>query len=228
MKYAVLCLLCAITGCRNPAVGNAAEPHPDTSGWEALFAPDLSNADYDAGVWTTSGGVLTASEDKVVWTRRDYNNFILDLECKNGTNANSGVVVYCSDTKNWIPNSLEIQILDDFGNKWTKVDDTWRSGAIFGRLAPTQRMINRPGEWNRYTITCIDTKIDVVINGELVTSMDMTQWTDAAINPDGSKIPNWLAKNPVAGMPTHGRVGLQGKHGGAPIWFRNIRIRELN
>jgi len=29
-------------------------------------------------------------------------------------------------------------------------------------------------------------------------------------------------------LPTHGRVGLQGKHAGAPIYFRNVKIKEID
>jgi hypothetical protein len=56
--------------------------------------------------------------------------------------------------------------------------------------------------------------------------MDMSLWTSAKTNPDGSEIPSWLS-TPFAELPTQGRIGFQGKHAGAPIWFRNIRIREL-
>lgn len=226
MKYVALCLLCALVGCRSAVVENSAGAPPDSGGWDALFSPDLSNADTVAGVWSVSDGVLTASQDQPIWTQREYNNFILDLECMTGTNANSGIVIYCSDVSQWIPNSIEVQIQDDFGDKWVSVDDNWRSGAIFGHLAPTKRMIKPPGEWNRYVITCIDSQVDVVLNGEHVASMDMTRWTSSTTNPDGSPIPGWLSK-PVASLPTQGKIGLQGKHGGAPIWFRNIRIKEL-
>ena len=39
------------------------------------------------------------------------------------------------------------------------------------------------------------------------------KWTSAKTNPDGSDIPRWLSR-PVAELPTHGRIGLQGKHAG--------------
>jgi len=226
-KYIILCLVCVLAVCRTFAEEKITEAHPDTSGWESLFLPDLSNADYPSGIWSVSNGMLTASKDKNIWTRRDYDNFILDLEFKTGTNANSGVIVYCNNTKKWIPGAIEIQILDDFGSKWVDVEENWRCGAIFGHLAPTKRMVKNPGEWNRYTITCVDTKIDVVLNGKHIVSMDMTKWTSVKKNPDGSPIPRWLSK-PVAGLPTKGKIGLQGKHGGAPIWFRNIKIKELD
>ena len=43
---------------------------------------------------------------------------------------------------------------------------------------------------------------------------------------DGSEIPSWLSK-PLADLPTQGHIGFQGKHAGAPIYFRNIKIKEL-
>jgi len=206
--------------------GSRRSGHPDTSGWDNLFKDDLSNADKPEGVWTVTDGVLTASEDKALWTKKDYDNFILDLEFKNAPGTNSGVVVYCSDTKKWIPNSVEIQIADDFAEKWAKAPKTWHCGAVFGHLAPSKSMVKKPGEWNRFTITCRDKKIDVVLNGQRVTSMDMKLWTSAKTNPDGSKIPSWLNK-PFSTLPTKGKIGLQGKHAGAPVWFRNIKLRQL-
>jgi acetyl esterase/lipase len=200
--------------------------YPDTSKWANLFRADLSNAVKPKGIWTFSEGVLTASEDQAIWTTRDYDNFILDLEFKNAPGTNSGVVVYCTDMKEWIPNSVEIQIADDYAEKWAKAPKTWHCGAIFGHLAPSKSMVKKPGEWNRFTVRCVDEQIDVVLNGERVASMDMSLWTSAKTNPDGSEIPPWLNK-PLSKHPTKGKIGLQGKHAGAPIWFRNIKIREL-
>jgi acetyl esterase/lipase len=210
---------------RNRAGAERSRVHPNVSNWENLFAADLSNAIFTKGVWTVEDGVLTASEDQAIWTNKDYDNFILDLEFKTASGTNSGVVVYCSDMKNWIPNSVEIQIADDFAEKWAKSPKTWQCGAIFGHLAPSKSMVKKPGQWNRFTVTCVDQKIDVALNGESVTSMDMSLWTSAKTNPDGSEIPAWLNK-PLSKAPTKGRIGLQGKHAGAPIWFRNIKIRE--
>ncbi|MCA9418814.1 MAG: DUF1080 domain-containing protein, partial [Candidatus Omnitrophica bacterium] len=60
-----------------------------------------------------------------------------------------------------------------------------------------------------------------------IISMDMSKWTSAKTNPDGSEIPGWLSK-PVSELPTHGRIGLQGKHAGAPIWFKDLKVKELD
>ena len=200
--------------------------HPDTTRWPNLFDADLANAVKPEGVWTVSDSVLTASQDQAIWTKKDFDNFVLDLEFKNADGTNSGVIVYCTDTKNWIPNAVEVQIADDYAEKWAKSPKTWQCGAIFGHLAPSKSMVKKPGEWNRLTIRCTDQKIGVMLNGERVASMDMSLWTSAKTNPDGSEIPPWLNK-PLSKHPTKGKIGLQGKHSGAPIWFRNIKIREL-
>jgi hypothetical protein len=215
--------LTASTPSMEPA---AASKHPDVSGWPNLFAADLSNAQFPAGVWTVAEGVMTASEDQAIWTVRDYENFTLDLEFRTAPGTNSGVIVYCSDIANWIPNSVEIQIADDFAEQWAKEPATWHCGAIFGHLGPTKSAVKKPGEWNRYTITCLGKRITVVLNGEKVTEMDMSLWTSAKTNPDGSEIPAWLSR-PFAELATKGRIGFQGKHAGAPIFFRNIKIKEM-
>ena len=201
--------------------------HPDVSGWADLLKPDLSDADDPEGVWCFEGGVLTAAKDLNLWTKKSYENFILDGEFKTESGTNSGVIVYCSDPKNWIPNSVEIQIADDFSEKWAKSPKTWQCGAVFGHLAPSKSMVKKPGEWNRFTIACRGPMIWVLLNGELVIEFDMRKWTSAKKNPDGSDIPPWLSR-PKAELPTKGRIGFQGKHAGAPIYFRNLKVKELN
>jgi len=223
---AIMCGMVASLACNTkPTVPPTA--HLDTADWQDLFAADLSNAVFPEGVWTVENGVITASEDQNIWTNRDYDNFILDLEFMTEHETNSGVVVYCSDTENWIPNSVEVQIADDFAEKWATSPKTWQCGAIFGHLAPTNSMVKKPGEWNRFTITCKDNMIYVLLNGEQVSVMDMKLWTSATTNPDGSEIPPWLS-TPFAELATKGRIGFQGKHAGAPIYFRNIKIYELD
>jgi hypothetical protein len=201
--------------------------HPDSASWEDLFAPDLSDASFPDGIWYIRKGVLTASEDQCIWTQKEYDNFILDLEFKNAEGTNSGVIVYVSDSADWIPNSVEVQIADDYSKQWSESPKSWQCAAIFGHVPARKRMVKQPGHWNRMTVKCEGPMIWVMLNGELVTEMDMRRWTSIETNPDGSEIPSWLSK-PKAELPTRGQIGLQGKHAGAPIWFRNLKIREIN
>ena len=224
----MLCLAFAFTINSNLQAQENYDTHPNTSGegWANLFNDNLSNAIYPEGVWSVSDGVITASKDEALWSEKEYDDFILDLEFKNADGTNSGVIVHASDIKEWIPHSVEIQIADDYSEEWSKVSPTWQCAAIFGHQAATKRTVKKYGEWNHYTITCKGKKIWVVLNGELVNECDMSLYTSAKTNPDGSEIPSWLS-NPMATLPLHGHIGFQGKHAGAPIYFRNIKIREL-
>lgn len=192
-----------------------------------LFNEDMSNAVYDKSVWTIdSKGVMTASEDQAIWTDAQYENFVLNLEFKNDDDTNSGVVVYCTDRDKWIPNSVEIQIADDYG-KWANDPTYCQCGAVYGHLgANEQKVVKKPGKWNTMKVTCKGQNIKVEINGKLVTDMDMRKWTSGTTNPDGSAIPKWLPK-PFAEIPTKGYIGFQGKHGDATVWFKNITIEKL-
>lgn len=216
----LLCLAAAL-----PATAADKPAHPDTSapGWQPLFNADLSNARKPDGVWTVENGVLTASKDEAIWSGQEFGDAVIDLEFKTAEGTNSGVIVYASDTANWIPNSVEIQIADDHSKQWSSQPKSWQCAAVFGRLPAAKSVVRKPGEWNRMTVFCKGPQIDVVLNGEHVTSLDMKKWTSAKQNPDGSEIPPWLSR-PLAELPTKGRIGLQGKHAGAPIWFRNVKV----
>lgn len=213
--YIFLCgtCLCAVS------CGQKAQP---------LFTSDLSNADYDPAVWSVDAeGVISATADQAIWSSCEYENFELELEFKTDRCTNSGVVIYCTDKKDWIPNAVEIQIADDYCDHFGQSASTGSCGAVYGHLAPSAfRLVKKPGEWNSMTITAKGKNIRVAMNGKEIIDMDMSLWTSGTTNPDGSEIPSWLPK-PYSGLPTKGYIGFQGKHGEAMIWFRNIKIKEL-
>jgi hypothetical protein len=215
-------------GLSTPLIGQPKQAvHPSSEKWPSLFNQKLDNANFPKGVWyLDENGYLTATEDQTIWTHATYTNFVLDLEYKCGPAANSGVMIYASDVNDWIPNSIEVQILDNHHKNWESAAPTWKNGGLFGRLAPAVDNVRPAGSWNRMTITAKGKQIQVIVNGQITVDTDISAWTDAKKNPDGSDIPFWLNK-PMAILPTQGRIGLQGKHGGAPIYFRYIRIQEL-
>jgi len=202
---------------------------PDTAGngWEDMFNNNLSNAIFPKGVWSDSAGIITASKDEALWSKDEYDDFVLDLDFMNAEGTNSGVIVHASNLKNWIPHSVEIQIADDYSDEWSKLPATWQCAAVFGHQAATNKTLHKAGEWNHFTINCRGKKIWIVLNGTLVNTCDMSLFSSAKINPDGSEIPNWLS-NPMATLPLHGHIGFQGKHAGAPIYFKNIKVKRLD
>ena len=197
-----------------------AADHPDTTGWQSLFSTDLSNA-VEAGKWSFTNGELVAGDHHTLWTKESYGNFILDLEFKVAKESNSGVFLRSGDIKNVLA-ALEIQVHDSAdGSKYGMVS------AIYDAMPPTKSMAKPVGEWNRFTITCKDSLVSVVFNGEEVIHADLNNWPEKGKNPDGT--PN---KFPVAlkDFARKGPIGLQGLHGKAmaPVWYRNLKIKVLD
>ncbi len=198
----------------------SAADHPDTSGWKDLFATDLSDA-VAPGMWGFDKGELAAKDHDTLWTKESYGNFILDLEFKVLKESNSGIFLRSGDIKN-VLKALEIQVHDSTdGSKYGMV------AAIYDAMPPSKSMAKPVGEWNRITITCKDSLVSVVFNGEEVIKADLNNWPEPKKNPDGT--PN---KFPVAlkDYARSGPIGLQGLHGKAqaPVWYRNLKIKKLD
>lgn len=198
----------------------------DSARWPApqpLFAHDLSNAEMQPGAWAfNADGVLAptraagAKANGDIWTKESYGDFAVSLEFRTQEKSNSGVFIRSSDIVNWLQNSIEVQILQG--------DDTpvHVVGAIFDVAAPARQVPITPGEWYRYVITAKGSTITVVLNGEEVNKVNLDQWKDAGMNPDGTK--NKFTKA-YKDMARSGRVGLQDH--GTPIEFRNLFIERL-
>lgn len=196
---------------------------------EPLLGAKLEKADYDAKVWHFDAeGNLTADADQAIWTKAgDWENFELDLEYNLDPAANSGILIYCKDRKNWIPNAVEVQLVDDNAEKWAKDPAYMKTGSLYGHRAPLATPQKPAGEWNRAVLTAKGSLLTLVINGVTVQDkVDLSKMTDAKKNPDGTAIPPWLSR-PWADLPTNGHIGLQGKHADATVRFRNIKVRKL-
>jgi hypothetical protein len=194
--------------------------HPVTSGWKNVFEPDLSNAILPAGAWVMEDGLLVAKTGATIWTKEAYGNFILDFEFKVAKAANSGIFLRTGDIKN-ILSALEIQIHESTdGTKYGM------AGALYDAKPPIKDVTRPAGEWNRYTITCQDSRLALVYNGEQVINIDLNDWAEANKNPDGTR--NKFS-TPLKDYARSGPIGLQGLHGkeAAPVWFRNLKVSVL-
>ncbi|NIP23340.1 MAG: DUF1080 domain-containing protein [Phycisphaerae bacterium] len=191
----------------------------DLTGW--ITGPD--------NAWVVENGVITLKREMdgkehnadYLWTKDKYDDFILDLEFKIPERANSGIFLRTSDLKDPVYTGIEVQVANSYGRKtWTKGGC---AGAIYDCLAPTKNTIKKPGEWNRFIITCMDNKINVVLNGEEIIDMDLNKWDEPYKNPGGTKNKFHTALKDFART---GYIGLQ-DHGRA-VWYRNIKIKRLN
>ena len=189
------------------------------SGADDGFVPLLNGKDLSG--WNTTGNWLVEEGGAVAlhpragehgWTRYDaylttarkYKDFVLDLEFKLNKGGNSGVFLRVGDPKNQVSSGFEIQILDSHDKKEPLGEHD--CGGVIGTVGPTKNMAKPAGEWNRYVITCQGTQLKVVFNGEQVIDLD-------------------LAKSAVKDRPLEGYIGFQDE--GLPVWYRNVRIKEL-
>ena len=124
---------------------SAQENYPNThkKGWKNLFGKNLENAQFNPSIWKDSSGILTASKDECIWSKEMYDNFILDLDFQTADGTNSGVIVHATETKEWIPHSVEIQIADDYSTTWSKAEPSWQCAAIFGHQPATHKNLKR-------------------------------------------------------------------------------------
>ena len=207
----------------SPVFGQGAKSHPDTTGWKDLIAPDFSNATMPPGEWVFEEGLMTAKGHGTLWTKESYGNFILDLEFKVSKEANSGVFLRSGDIKN-VLSALEIQVHETKdGSKYGMV------GAIYDAKPPAKNMAKPVGEWNRFTITCKDSHVALIFNGEEVYNVDLDDWKEPKKNPDGT--PNKFSKA-LKDFSRKGPIGFQGLHGKGPtpppVWYRNVKIKVLD
>ena len=151
-----------------------------------------------------------------------WSDFVLALDFRISKGCNSGVFIRTYPLtprpgKDVGFNGLEVAIDD------TTTAGYHDTGAIYDLVKPSKNAMKPPGEWNHLVITCDGPKIAIELNGELVTRMDLDEWTTPNRRPDGSEHKFDVA---YKDHPRFGSIGLQDH--GAACWFKNIKIKPLN
>jgi hypothetical protein len=167
----------------------------------------------DAGSWHGRKGVITWVKGGS-WLATDdtYYDFILRLEYRTGPQSNSGIFLRSAPTGNPAFSGMELQILSDAG----KPADVHSTGSLYGAAAPSKSMAKPDGEWNQVEVTVLKREVTAVWNGEKVLD----------VNLDDHKYQN-AQERPLAERAPFGHIGLQAYSTGAPVEFRNVRIKVL-
>ncbi len=215
-----------------------ADGHPKVDfekGWVSLFnGKDLTHwetrlqdgREAPTDAWAVEDGTLMRKGRSYLRTRKQFRDFVLDLEFKLGPRANSGILLrhrsdYSAGTPQyWWNGLLEVQILDSYGSTKPNKHDC---GALYDMVAPSKNTVKPPGKWNRVTVTAKGSRIGVVLNGQEIIDANLADWTEAGKNPDGT--PNKYHK-PMCKLTGEGFIWLQDHPG--DIWFRNISIKPLD
>jgi hypothetical protein len=219
------------------AVRVYAAPKAD-DGWIVLFDGKNLDAWQEPGAkkWKIAeDGVLERTPGSGnIWTKEKFGDFILSLEWKAANaekgpdgkdktpSTNSGVFLRSAEgEKNWLQGSIEIQVSNSYGpdRKPGKHD----AGAMYDCAAPTVAAEKPVGEWNEMVITFKGNKLNIVLNGKTIQDLNLDDWKEAHLNPDGSKNKFNTAYKDMAKV---GYLGLQDH--GQPVWYRNIKVKPLD
>jgi len=170
------------------------------AGWNH-YGPGYFELDRETGVLTSHGGM------GLFWySVQEYSDFELELEfmCSAAT-TNSGVFVRVPGfptSDDYIYHSFEVQIYD-------AGEGIHMTGAAYDAEAASRLASREVGEWNDFKITFVGDHMEVEVNGE--------------------KVVDWEAepRGKVEDFAPRGYVGLQNHDDESPVYFRNVRIREV-
>ena len=189
-----------------------------------LFGEKLENGDFPEGVWyLDEDGCLCAKKDNVIWTKDKYSSFVCSFEFCLSEHTNGGFLIQCTDKDNWIPNTIEIQLLDDFGQE----PDYHSCASFYGFQAPRVNATKKPGEWNKMTVVCVGRNIMVFLNDKFVNRINTAEWTNNAKSPNGTDIEEKFHGRTLASFEPYGYIGFQGLHGNSPMKIRNAVISPI-
>jgi hypothetical protein len=207
----------------------AEEPAKDAKaeeGFTPLFnGKDLAGWQYGKGKQAKAGqgyqvdaanGVLycTATDGGNLYTAKEYADFVLRFEFKLTPNANNGLGIRAPLEGDSAYAGMELQILDDSGDKYRTLRPSQYHGSIYDVAAAKRGAQNPVGEWNEQEVTARGRKIIVKLNGQIIVDENLDNIKDKDI----------LHKHP--GLKREkGHIGFLGH--GTRVEFRNIRIKEL-
>lgn len=151
-----------------------------------------------------------------LFTEKEYSNFVFRFEFKLAEGTNNGIGIRAPFEGDAAYQGMEIQILDHDAPMYRgKLHPAQFHGSIYDVVPAKTGFLKPTGEWNAEEIAANGRQITVTLNGHVIVDANLDSITDPAV----------LKKHPGLAR-TSGHVGFLG-HGPAPVWFRNVRIKEL-
>ncbi len=192
-----------------------AEPGP----WIALFNGQSLDGWHDSKGrpvtkgWTVTDGTLhRAAKGPSIFSKRHFSSFELIFEWRLAPRTNSGVKYRFAGGV-----GPEYQLLDDPKEQAAAYH---RTAALYEVKAASGAPIEPPGSWNRSRIVAHGDRLEHWLNGEQVMTIQVgtPEWNEAIARSKFKDRTNF-GRSP-------GPIMIQ-DHGGE-VWFREIRIRELD
>ena len=210
-------------------------------GWSLLWDGKTTNGWRGARLdtfpqkgWTMEGGILKVHKSDGgestnggdIVTTRAFKNFVLKVDFKITEGANSGIKYFVDTKLNKGSGSAigcEFQILDDFKHPDAKLGvlGNRKLGSLYDLMPVDENKPFKNGEFNTAMIIVNNNHVEHWLNGvkllEYERNNDMWQ---ALVNY--SKYRDW----PNFGNAEEGLLLLQDH--GDEVWFKNIKIKELD
>jgi hypothetical protein len=205
----------------------------DGPGWRSLGEDDFADVNGRPETWTFEDGLIKTTGEPigVMRTRQTFTNFEMVVEWRHleaGGNSGTFAWVPMKALEDLPPDELpdygiEIQMLDP-GFRERYEERTGNEGDFFtthgdvfavgdsqldpfpptspngSRSFPTKELTNPAGEWNHYYVRAVNGEVRLWVNGEEVSGGNNAE-------------------------PRTGYLCLEAE--GAPVEFRNLRVREL-
>lgn len=175
--------------------------------------------------------VFTAADKKpgegsngdILFHSKKFKNFELSIDWKASKMANSGIFFNVREVpgKPIYYASPEIQVLDNVDATDNKID-SHLAGSLYDMLPADPKTVHPAGSWNTIVIKVKDGQVTHTQNGVKVVSYSLwtPEWDAMVAKSKFKTFPGF-----TEGISKEGFIGLQDH--GYPVWFRNIKIREL-
>jgi len=160
--------------------------------------------------------VCPAGGGGILFTERQYSDFVLRFEFRLDKAGNNGVAIRSPLGGSPAYEAMEIQLLDDNDPAYASLEPGQYCGSIY-KVVPARRgALRKAGEWNVMEIAASGRRIRVTLNGTVVVNADLNTIRDPRIIADHPGI-----------FRDRGYIGFMG-HGPSEVAFRNVRIRDLS
>ncbi len=155
-----------------------------------------------------------------IFTKKEYANFVLRFQVKMDPGGNNGIGIRARVSPEPHLYGMEIQVLEDAyyeDGDPIELKDYQHHGSIYGVVPAKTGHLKPAGQWNDEEIVCDGRHVKVTLNGVVIVDADLDQ-----VQPlDGAEHPGLKYTRGHIGLHAHGNYG-------AEVFFRNLRVKELD